>query len=116
MANKKIPKKHQRLLCLAHTLKNMSAQHRTIILDHLDEKSRDDLYTLIRKVLHSEQIPTRRHQSLKRLINNNKKEFVALLDKSKSKTHRKKQLTQVGGSLPLILATAIPMLMNLFAK
>lgn len=115
MANKKkLSTKQKRLLSLALTLKELKPSHRTIILDHLDDESRDALYALISKVLNSTSIPKSRQTSLKRIVHLKKREFKELLDKSKSKSHRKKRLTQVGGGLPFILATAIPLLLNLF--
>jgi hypothetical protein len=105
------------LLPLLQVLKSLTSEQRTIVLAHLDDKTRDFIYETITTVLRSEKLPFRKRAALKEKLSPYKNDLRYISDKKKSRAQKKNRLTQLGGGpMAHVLKTAIPMLLNLFPK
>lgn len=103
------------LLPLLNVLKDVKPEQRIIILAHLDNVTRDALYSTINNVLHNDRIAFRKRLFLKSKLKPFKDEFRFLADKNKSLARKKKKLAQVGGKpLTHVIRAAIPLLLNLY--
>ena len=103
------------LLPLLSLLKGMRSSQRVILLSHLDDKTRDALYQTINSVLKSEAVPARKRMFLRSKLLPFKADLRYLASRRKTSSQKKKKLTQMGGApLGYILATAIPLLLNLY--
>jgi hypothetical protein len=104
------------VLPLLGLLKGMKSSQRVILLSHLDDKTRDALYQTINSVLKSETVPARKRLFLRTKLLPFKSELRYLASKTKTSSQKRKKLTQMGGApLGYILATAIPLLLNLYS-
>jgi hypothetical protein len=112
-------RRHQKkvLLPFLHVLKTIKPRDRTIILAHLDDVTRDALYETIANVLSTPKLPMRKRLFLKSKLQPYKADLRFLADKKNSSSKKKKKLTQMGGgAIGHVLGTAVPLLLNLFAK
>ncbi len=92
-------------------LQRMRPEHRVIILSHLDDATRDQLYETIRYVLRSDRVPFRRRLFLHSKLADHQKDLCYLTDRSKTSALKKKRLLQMGsGALSHVLRVAVPAL------
>ena len=104
------------VLPLLALLKGMKSSQRVILLSHLDDKTRDALYQTINSVLKSDSVPARKRIFLRTKLLPFKAELRFLASRTKTPSQKRKKLTQMGGApLGYILATAIPLLLNLYS-
>lgn len=107
------------ILPLLHALKTLKPDLRVIVLEHLDDRTKDELYRIIGEVLRSDKVPFRKRLFLKGKLEPYKKEFRCLArDSTKAGSARKgRTLAQVGaGPMTHVLRLAIPLLLNVFPK
>ena len=117
-SKKKLRVSHKKvMLPLLNVLRNMTADHRQILLAHLDDKTRDGLYETISHVLRSNKVPFAKRLFLKSKLSPYKKDLRYLSNPKRTGAQKRKRLTQVGaGPMSHILKAAIPLLLNLFPK
>ena len=107
----------QVLLPLLNILMGLPSEKRIILLNHLDESTKDGIYKCIRSVLHSDEVSLRRRLFLKTKLQPYKSHlrYLARSSKNSSKVLKTRRLTQIGGGpMEVILRTAVPMLLNIF--
>ncbi len=106
-----------KVIPLLDALRGMKPDARTIILAHLDDATRDDIYKTIAKVLQSDRLPAKKRAMLRRKLETFKSEFRQLAGAKASPRRKKKTLTQVGGGpIGHVIKQAIPLLLNVFRK
>ena len=109
--------KRKVLLPLLAILKKMHANDRMILLSHLDDVTRDSIYEMIAHVLRSNSLPMRKKLFLKSKLAPYKNDIRFLADTRKSSKLKKRRLTEMGGApMGFIVRTAVPLLLNLYAK
>ena len=110
-------KRKKEVIPLLNVLKSMNSTDRIIILAHLDDKTRDDLYLTIDSVLKSEKVPIQAKLNLHKKLHHHKGHLKQLTNKTISKQTKKKKLIQIGGNpLKIILNVALPLMLDLFPK
>ena len=94
----------------------MKPAHRIIILEHLSDRSRDDLYATISKVLaDSPKMPYKKRISLKHKLEPYKEHFRYLGNGQNKPRSKRKTLAQVGGGpMTHMLNAALPLLLDLY--
>ena len=103
------------LLPLLNTLKSLKPDQRVILLSHLDDKTRDQLYETINAVMTSESVPMRKRLFLKSKLSPFKTDFRFLTNRRAAPASKKRRLLQMGGApMGVILRTAVPLLLNLY--
>lgn len=108
-------KKKSELIPLLNVLKSLKSTDRVIILAHLDDNTRDDLYLTIESVLQSDKVPFEARIKLQKKLSPHKEQLRHIVDKSVSKQVKKKKLNQLGGNpLKLILNSALPLMLGQF--
>lgn len=113
----KFGKKSKSLLPLLEVLRSMKSEHRPIIFAHLDDRTRDDICAVIRKVLTSSELSRKKRLFLSRKLDAHKDTLRILADQRRSRRVKKKILPQIGGgpmSSLLTTATSAPLLLSLF--
>lgn len=109
--------KRKRLLPLLHSLNSLKPDQRMIILAHLDAKTKNDLYQVIRHVLRSKKLPDGSIRYLRTKLHPFKETLRHLADEKQPRALKAKSLVQVGGGpLGHILPIAIPLLLDTFRK
>lgn len=110
-------KRINELVPLLNALKCVNSKDRIILLAHLDDKTRDDLYLTITSVLRSNKLPIETKLALKKKLHPHKDSLRCLITKGESKDIKKKKLAQIGGSpMKILLNTAVPLMLGLFPK
>ena len=103
------------VLPLLEVLKQLRPDRRVIILQHFDDRTRDQIYEAIMHTLSSEKVPFRKRLFLRSKLLPYKNELRFLADKKRSAECKKKKLAQVGGgAMNYILRAAVPLLLNLY--
>ena len=103
------------ILPLLNVLKKLPQDERVILMSHLDDVTRDAIYTAIASVLRSSEVPLRKRLFLKTKLEPYKDDLRFLADERKSGKLKKKRLVQLGGApIGHVLKTAIPLLLNLY--
>ena len=103
------------LLPLLNTLKSLKSDQRVILLSHLDDKTRDQLYETINAVMTSPSVPMRKRLFLKSKLSPFKTDFRFLVNRRAAPASKKRRLLQMGGApMGVILRTAVPLLLNLY--
>ena len=110
--------KHLSLLKLIEQLKSKKGggDHVSVLLDRLDDTSIDEICECMYNILHTDlNLPTAKKTQLKKLIKQHCPihHLTKVTKKSVPVSNRRKHLKQIGGGLPMILATAIPFLVDL---
>lgn len=105
------------LIPLLQVLKSMKAENRIILLAHLDDVTRDGIYKTISEVLTSQKIPTKKRKFLKRKLLSYKKQLRRVAFDKANEVSKRRSLMQIGGSpMSYVLNSAIPLLLEYFAK
>lgn len=117
---KKLPatteKKMVYTLPFLQILSEMSPNQRTIILGHLDQKSCETLCSTIRSVVKSTKLKKQVKNQLQKHLTPHKA-CLRSLCKTKTFPSQRRSLQKLGGNpLMLILASALPLLLNKLAK
>ncbi len=111
-------RKTRQVLPLLEVLRKMKPAHRVIVLAHLNDATRDDIYATVAKVLTSRSISESEKVRLRRKLGPHKQLLRYLADGNKRKNKRKKKdvLMQVGaGPMGHVLSAAVPMMLDLFS-
>lgn len=81
------------------------------LLTHLNENACEGIYECVCNLLHNENIPFKKRSLVgKKLLNY--KSQLRIIGNQSSRARKNKSLKQVGGSLSLILATVLPLLVT----
>ena len=114
----KASKKHiRKLLPFLQVLKELRPVQRNILLAHIDDKSCEMIYEAISNVLQNSKVSYGSRKRLKKALQPHKRCLRTLISKTCSRSRKRKYLTKIGGfPLGTILATAIPLLLNLFTR
>ena len=108
-------KRLRKLLPFLQTLKQLRPAQRSILLAHIDDVSCEMLYETISNVLRNGKVTPAQQKRLKKALLPHKSCLRTLMSKTCSKQRKRHNLNQIGGfPLGTILATAIPLLLNLF--
>jgi hypothetical protein len=109
-------KQRNTILPLLNVLEELDFNHRTIVLAHLDDCSRDALITLISIVIRSKHVQDVEQELLRQELAPYKKNIGYLVNnKFKNKKKKRENLVKIGGGpLSTILQTGIPILLRLF--
>ena len=102
-----------------HAIKSVPSKYRPIILDHLDNNSREILYATIEKVVKAKPETHTKGvvKKVKKYCGLHKDKFRYLSKVKGSSLRKKKILSQVGGfPLAAILSTAVPILIDYISK
>ena len=103
------------LLSLMHVLNSMKPDHRQILFEHMDDKSRDYIYDVVTRLLTSDALPKKKKLLLKSKLGSYKPYFRAVADPKCSKTEKRRCLRAVGGRpMNYVFRAALPMLLNVF--
>ncbi len=93
----------------------MKAEHRIVILSHLDDRARDQLCECIHEILYSSRVASRKRLRTALKLIGHSHDLRSVADSSKTRAHRKKKLVQIGGSpMSVLLNAAIPHLAEIF--
>jgi len=104
-------------LPLLHCLERMQPTHRSVILAHLDEPSREDIYQSVGEVLRSPEVPDARRLRLKRLLRPYKDNLRYLAREKASPVVKREKLKLIGGDgIKPVLSTAVPLLLDAFKR
>ncbi len=105
------------ILPLLNALKTMKPDDRVIVMAHLDDKTRDAIYSTIDSVLRSKKVSTVERKLLAQRLAPHKDTFRYLINSKKGAVGKKRKLSQIGGApFNYVLKTAIPLLMDIFPK
>lgn len=106
-------KKIKKLLPFLQTMKEMRPAHRTIMLNHLDDESAENICEAAANVLRNDNLTQKQKTRLRRYLNPHKSTLRYITKKQVSIKNKKKKLSQIGGNpLSFILSTAIPLLLS----
>lgn len=107
----------RKLLPMLQVLKYMKPSDRIIVLSHMDDNTKDDLYKTITHVLTSDMVPPRKRKHLTDKLAPYKKILHYLRSPTASAISKRKKVVQLGGDpLTYVLKAAVPMFVNLFAS
>lgn len=107
-------KKLREILPFLQTVKELRPAHRAIILAHLDDSSCEALYEAVYNVLRNPRLSVSQRIQLKKVLQPHKACLRSLVNKKASTKTKRKKLYEVGGfPLTTILATAIPLLIDI---
>lgn len=103
------------LLPLLNVLRTVKPEQRTILLAHMDDKTREYLYQTISHVLRSQDVPMNKRIFLRNKLDPYKNDLRILMSKKASKKKKQHHLAQIGaGPMSYVLKEAIPLLLQLF--
>lgn len=109
--------KLRKLFPVLKTLNNLKQNDLNMILPHLDNDVHHALTACICNGLRNEKVKSKRGKFLKKKLIKHKTTLRYLSNPKNSISQKKKKITQIGGSLGLILGTVLPILANfLFRK
>lgn len=117
MAKTKIVPKS--IIGLLKKIKKMTPQQFHTMVDSINDQTVDDLCQCIYNVIYTDlKFSKKKKTCLKKHIHKkcSKSRLVKLSDKSTPISKRRRALKQEGTGLPLLLASVIPFLINLFKK
>lgn len=104
-------------LHLLRAIKGMKKEEFETLIDYLNDKSIDHICECVFNVLNTDMKLSKQQVSKLRTHvkkNMNRKRLKMIANKKTSLLKRRKALKQEGGALPLLLASVIPFLANLF--
>lgn len=100
------------LLC--KILKRLKPHEQQVILSYLNDRGLQVLYTCIHNGLYNPGVKSR--QKLRQKLMTHKKILRYLSDPRNSNVQKKRKLTQIGGSLSLILGAVMPIVADLLMR
>ena len=110
-------KRLREVIPFLQTFKDLRPNQRGILINHIDDKSCEILYEAIANVLRSPRISDGQKKKLRRALQAHKSCLRSLISSKTSKTVKRKKLQQIGGfPLATILATAVPLVLDLLMK
>lgn len=108
-------RKQRELLPLLDVLRRVKPSQRVILLSHMSDATKDDIYATVADLLQGRRMPARKRRALKAKLLPFKDQLRFLADGTKSPSQKSKVLVQVGaGPMSVVLKTAVPLLLNLF--
>lgn len=110
-------KKLREVIPFLQTFKDLRPNQRSILIGHIDDKSCEILYEAIANVLRSPRISDGQRKKLRKILQAHKSCLRSLISNKTSRTLKRKKLQQIGGfPLATILATAVPLVLDLLMK
>jgi Mg/Co/Ni transporter MgtE len=107
----------RKVLPFLQVLRELRPGQRSILLSHLDDESCEMVYEAVANVLKNSKVTAAKRRRLKKALEPHKKCLRTLISKKSSKSTKRKNLAAVGGfPIGTILATALPILLDLFTK
>ena len=97
---------------LLQVLKELKPDQRTIILGHLDANGCCAITSCIREVIRNKKLPKKTKNKLRKVLGP-QKDILRQLISAQKLSKKKELLPSVGGSLTLLISTAIPILLEI---
>jgi hypothetical protein len=97
-------------------IKELQPKYQKILIPHLKDDVHDILCESIYNCLHSNKLSRQKRKLLKRALMSKKEKLRLLSNKRTSQQKRGQALTQLGGSLGLILSAVLPIVTDLIFK
>ncbi len=118
MAPVSSPERLLKWIPLFQVLATLNPARRVILLAHLNDETRDQIYQVVNHVLSGgPSMTVRKRRFLRSRLGPYKRHFRDLTNPRASKRRRKKAMYQVGGApMTTVLRTAVPILFHIYSR
>ena len=88
----------------------MSAEERDSLLEYLNERGREVLYSCIHNCVYNDKVPVEKRKEIRHKLKDKGKILEFMADSTKTDKRKRPLLKQTGEGLPLILSAILPLL------
>ena len=116
MARRRGVRKLAKWIPFLQVLSRLTPDVRVIVLAHLNDEARDQIYQAVNHVLHDTSLSKTRRRYLRSRLIPHQDQLRHLADRAASKRSKRKVLLQVGGApLAPVLKSAVPLLLRIYS-